>query len=83
MAKLEWTPEYFIIYIINKSFFTLLSITTKWINLWIKKFASTRNWHQFVTTRVILHKKQKNIRESRKRNMFLKCLCPHVGCVTQ
>ena len=25
--------------------------------------------------------KAKNIRESRKRNMILKCLCPHVGCV--
>ena len=25
----------------------------------------------------------KNIRESRKRNMILKGLCPHVGCVAQ
>ena len=25
--------------------------------------------------------KAKNIRESRKRNMLLKCLCPHVGYV--
>ena len=27
-----------LIYIINKSFFTLLSITVKWTNLWIKIF---------------------------------------------
>ena len=26
--------------------------------------------------------KAKNIRESRKRNMILKCLCPHVGYVS-
>ena len=43
MAKLEWTPHFTILhlillYIINKFFFTLLSITTKWINLYIKKF---------------------------------------------
>ena len=25
--------------------------------------------------------KAKNVRESRKRNMILKCLCPDVGCV--
>ena len=27
-----------LLYIINKSFFTQLSITMKWINLWMKKF---------------------------------------------
>ena len=55
----------------------------KWINLWINKFRI-----------IYLHKialnlkpqqlfctKAKNISESRKRNMILKCLCPHVECV--
>ena len=29
----------------------------------------------------LFYTKAKNIRESRKRNMILKCLFPHVGCV--
>ena len=49
------------LYIINKPFFTLLSITMKWINQLIKNFEiiSTQNWLQFSTTTVILHKSKK------------------------
>ena len=72
MAKLEWTPSYFTICYINKSLFTLLSITMKWINLWIKNFAD------YIYTKLPLiqynnsffAQKQKNIRESRKETRF-------------
>ena len=54
----------------------------KWINLCIKKLPiiSTQNCPQFNTTTVILHKSKK-ISGSQGKNMILKCLCPHVGCV--
>ena len=59
--------------------------TMKWINLLIKKnrrlyliktaFNLTpQQLHVFCT-------RAKTIQESRKRNMILKCLCSHVGCV--
>ena len=57
-----------LLYIINKPFFTLLSITMRWISLWIK------NFEVYIYTKlpsILCHNsyfayKQKNIRESRK-----------------
>ena len=54
----------------------------KWINLWKKvlQVISTRNSLQFSTTTVILQKSEK-YQGVKERNMILKCLCCHVGCV--
>ena len=66
MAKVEWTPSYFTIY--------YLSMDKKIFRLYQHEIAFSLVPQQLVCTKV------KNIRESRKRNMILKCLCPHVGC---
>ena len=60
------------LYIINKAFFTLLSITMKWINLWIKmlQIISTRNCLQFNTTTVTLHKSKKYQGVKEKKHDF-------------
>ena len=63
MAKLEWTI-YFLLYIINKSFFTLLPMDKK-----ILQMISTQNCLQFNTTTVIL-RKSKKIRVKEKKHDF-------------
>ena len=65
MQKLEWRLH-ILLYIINKSFFTLLSITMKWINQWI----SYTKLPSFNTTTVILHKSIKHQEVMEKKHDF-------------
>ena len=56
----------------------------KWTNLLIKNFEDNIYIHEFAFNLIpqqLFCTKAKNIRESRKRNMILKFLCPQVGCV--
>ena len=52
----------------------------KWICLWLKNFEGSI-YSEIAFYLQLFCIKAKNIRESRKRNMIMKCLCPHVGCV--
>ena len=66
-----------------KLYFTLVSVTMKWINLWIENFKGYIFRYEIsfnLLPQQLFLRKAKNLRESRKRNMILKCLCPHVGC---
>ena len=66
---------------INKSFFTLWSITMKWINLWSENKADYIIFNLILQLLFCTKAKKKNIGKSRKRNMILRCLCPHLACV--
>ena len=57
----------------------------KWINCMDKRFPGLY-LHEIAFSSVpqqLFCTKANNISESRKRNMILKCLCPHIRCVAQ
>ena len=82
MAKLEWTPYYFTMYYQQILLHSIVyknevdkSMDKKFRRLYLYKIAFNLIPQQLFCTEA------KNIRESRKRNMILKCQGSNVGCV--
>ena len=79
MAKLEWTPHYFTIYYQLILLHSIIynnevdkSMDKKIRRLYLHEIAFNLIPQQLFCTQA------KTLRESRKRNMILKYLCPHV-----